>query len=250
MKKIVITGAADGIGKALATQFIAEGHRVIGIDVDEVRAQSTQAALGDNLQFIIADLSDASSLEAVIEQLGTDIDCVIHNAGISEVGYFEQSNPDQQARVIATNLVAPMILTRHLFAHDSLKNDASIVFMSSLSHYVSYPGASIYGASKTGLASYARTLSVAYPDKHVLTVYPGPTRTAHARRYSPDNSREAARMSPGVLAKKVITAINKRQRVLIPSIPNWIFAILGRLMPSLTNYAMRKSILEQFDQSS
>lgn len=247
MRKIVITGAADGIGKALATQFIKNGDHVIGIDVDAQRAQTTENELGDKIQFVIADLSAHDQLEDVTAQLGTDIDVVIHNAGISEVGYFEQSNPDKQARVIAINLLAPMILTKHLLANEALNVEASLVFMSSLSHYVSYPGASVYGATKSGLASYARTLSVAYPEKHVMSVYPGPTRTAHARRYSPDNSREASRMSPDVLASKIINAIDKRQRVLIPSVPNWIFAILGRLTPSLTNYAMRKSILEQFD---
>ncbi|MEM9950390.1 MAG: SDR family NAD(P)-dependent oxidoreductase [Chloroflexota bacterium] len=243
---ILITGAAAGIGKAIATQYIEDGHQVIGIDYNQARADQTRAELGDNLRFIIADLSKHQVLESVIQQINTPLDVVIHNAGISEVGYFQATNPDNQRRVIDINLIAPMILTRHLLAHKLLTERASVVFVSSLSHYVSYPGASVYGATKTGLASYARTLSVAYPHLHVLTVYPGPTRTEHARQYSPDNSREDTRMSPDVLAEKIVGAIESRDRILIPSPANWVFAILGRIAPALTNFAMRKTVLEKF----
>lgn len=249
MSKIVITGAADGIGKALAAQYVEAGHIVIGVDVDETRAQKTQAELGENLSFIIADLSDETALEKVAEEIGSGVDVLIHNAGISEVGYFEDSNLDNQQRVIAVNLVAPMVLTRHLAARRALPDGASIVFVSSLSRYVSYPGASVYAATKDGLASYARSFSVAYPKLHVLTVYPGPTRTAHARRYSPDNSKENSRMSPEVLASRIIRAIEKKQRILIPSAGTWVFAILGRVAPPLTNFAMKKTLLEKFERT-
>ncbi|MEO1440795.1 MAG: SDR family NAD(P)-dependent oxidoreductase, partial [Chloroflexota bacterium] len=123
-----------------------------------------------------------------------------------------------------------------------------VVFVSSLSRYVSYPGASVYAATKDGLASYARSLAVAYPQMHVLTVYPGPTRTAHARKYSPDNSKEDKRMTPEDLAGRIVTAVDRRQRVLIPGAANWIFAILGRVAPALTDYAMKKSLLEKFEK--
>lgn len=248
MSKVVITGAADGIGKALTEHFIHNGHTVIGIDIDQSRAETVQAHLGDNLSFVIADLSQTNSLETVTEQVGGGIDILIHNAGISEVGYFRQTAPEKQEKVIAINLLAPMVLTRHLLANDALTANASLVFMSSLSHYVSYPGASVYAATKTGLASYARTLSVAYPKRHVLTVYPGPTRTAHANRYSPDNSREDKRMSPDALAELIGEAITKRQRILIPSAANWVFAVLGRVAPKVTDFAMRKTLLEKFEK--
>jgi len=99
--------------------------------------------------------------------------------------------------VLAVNLTAPLHLTGALLQAGKIAPGGSLVFVSSLSRLLSYPGAAVYAASKDGLASYARSLAVALaPQKmHVLTVYPGPTRTAHARRYSPDNSREARRGS-------------------------------------------------------
>jgi short-subunit dehydrogenase len=128
-----------------------------------------------------------------------------------------------------------------------LAQGGSLVFVSSLSHYVSYPSASVYAASKDGLASYARSLAVALKERdiQVLTVYPGPTRTAHARRYSPDNSREAKRMSPAELAERVFIAVQHRQRTLIPGPGNQFFAVLGRLFPRLTELVMKRTLLDR-----
>lgn len=249
MTHVVITGAADGIGKALAGAYIAAGYRVTGIDVDAARAEATQQELGEQITFIVADLTDVAVVEDVANQLadaGTPVDVLVNNAGISEVGYFQQTNPARQRAVIQLNFVAPLLLTRHLLAVNALRTDGSVVFMSSLSRYVSYPGASVYAATKDGIASYARSLAVGYPRLHVLTVYPGPTRTAHARRYSPDNAREDKRMAPEVLAGHILRAVEKRQRILIPGAANWTFAVLGRWFPALTNTIMRKTLLEKF----
>lgn len=248
MSKVVITGAADGIGKALATAYVRAGHAVVGVDVDAERAAATQAELGEQARFIIADLADSAEVARVADEIGGDVAILIHNAGISAVGYFEDSQLAQQQRVIAVNFTAPLLLTRHLLAADALTPDGSLVFVSSLSRYVSYPGASVYAATKDGLAAYARSLAVAYPQRHILTVYPGPTRTAHARRYSPDNSNESRRMLPDDLAGRIVRAVDKRQRILIPGASNWLFAILGRYVPALTNYAMKKTLLEKFER--
>lgn len=97
------------------------------------------------------------------------------------------------------------------------------------------------------MASYARSLAVALAAEniHVLTVYPGPTRTAHARRYSPDNRREAQRMAPEKLAVAIHRAVVQRRRVLIPGFSNRLFAMAGLWMPALTEWAMRKSLFEK-----
>jgi short-subunit dehydrogenase len=75
--------------------------------------------------------------------------------------------------------------------------------------------------------------------------YPGPTRTAHARRYSPDNSRENRRMPPETLAEHIFRAVERKQRVLIPSPANQAFALAGTWLPAITEAAMRQSIFEK-----
>ena len=252
-KRCVITGAADGIGKALAQRYIAAGYAVVGIDVDAARAAQTQAELkddGTDISFVLADLSSAEGIASAIATLGSQpaIDVLIHNAGISAVGRFDNVPIQKQQKVIDVNLRAPLLLTAGLLANNALQPDASFAFISSLSKQLGYPGASVYAATKSGLAAYARSLRVAFGGhRHVLTVYPGPTRTAHAARYSPDNSREDNRMLPSQLADAIFTAVEKRRKELIPGVGSRVFVAVGRIAPAVTNFAMKKMMLDSLE---
>jgi hypothetical protein len=252
IKHCVITGAADGIGRALAQRFAAAGYAITGVDVDAVRAAETQAELqgsGASVDFIIANLQRPADCDAILAQLngGQAVDVFIHNAGINAVGRFEHTDLARQQTVLDINLRAPMLLTAGLLRQGSLAPGVSLVFVASLSYFTGYPGASVYAAAKDGLAAYARSLSagLARRNMHVLTVYPGPTRTAHARRYSPDNRREARRMPPERLANLVYQAVLTRRRALIPGVGNRVFATLAHYVPSLAEFVMRKTILER-----
>jgi short-subunit dehydrogenase len=248
----VVTGAAEGIGRALAEAFAVQGYAVTGVDVNAILAGQTQAELagrGLQIRFLQADLSQPADLTRLEAQLsaGPAIDLLIHNAGINCVGPFATSDLTAQQKVLDVNLAAPLQLTAALLRADKLAPGGSLVFVSSLSRLLSYPGASVYAASKDGLASYARSLAVALAPQgiHVLTVYPGPTRTAHARRYSPDNRREAQRMPPEALAAEVLRAVQRHQRVLVPGVGNQLFAVIGRWVPALTEWAMKKALWEK-----
>ncbi|MFT5366327.1 MAG: short-subunit dehydrogenase [Candidatus Latescibacterota bacterium] len=247
MKHVVITGAASGIGKALAYRFSKSGYKITGIDIDTQRAQEIERDLNANC--IIADLSSQNDLSQAIQQLidRAPIDIFIHNAGINAVGHFQNLPTQDQERVIAINLTAPMQITAALLKAKKIQQKGSLVFISSLSHQVSYPGASAYAASKSGLSSYARSLSVALAPQniHTLTVYPGPTRTEHAQRHSPDNTREHKRMPPEKLAHLIYRAVQTRKRILIPGLGNQLFATLGLYFPRLTETLMRKMIYDK-----
>jgi hypothetical protein len=252
----VITGAADGIGRALALRFAQAGYQICGIDVDAMRAADVVtelAELADQARsdvaasFIIADLGTEAGLKTAVSQLlsGPPIDLFIHNAGINAVGPFARLPMDRQLKVIDVNLRAPLWITAVLEANNKLAADGSLVFLSSLSKFVGYPGAAVYAATKDGLAAYGRSLRVALgTERNVLTVYPGPTRTAHARRYSPDNGRESRRLPPEALADGIFQAVQKRQAHYIPGTGNQAFATLGKLFPGLMNRAMKKTIYD------
>lgn len=248
-KVCAITGFADGIGKALALKFASAGYKIMGIDFDAERAARTQAEIvagGGRVEFIHADLSRAAEAEKLFEQLRTHapFSVFIHNAGINAVGRFAEMGFARQNAVLEINLRAPLRLTGHLLRENLMAENGAVVFISSLSKYVGYPGASVYAAAKDGLASYARSLSK-LSGLHTLTVYPGPTRTAHARRYSPDNSRENQRMLPEVLAAQIFSATHKHQHTLIPGAGNKLFAALGTWLPSLTEAAMKRALFDK-----
>jgi short-subunit dehydrogenase len=253
----VITGGGAGIGRALAERCAAAGFAISIIDVDAVAADATCAALaarGGSAQRIVADLGQAQGIRGVLEALKRlpPADLVVQSAGISAVGPFATSALARQQAVLDINLRAPLQLTAGLLGDERIAPGATLVFIASLAVLTSYPGAAVYAPSKAGLAAYARSLRVALAPQHinVLTVYPGPTRTAHARRYSPHNRHEQRRMPPEQLAALTMRAVQRRQAVLVPGLANRLAALLGRLAPLLTEYVMCKTILEQLPSAA
>lgn len=252
MRYCAITGAADGIGRALARRFAAAGYAIIGMDRDAERSERTRAELvrsGAIAAFLHTDLAGSAAVAVLLDRLaaGPPIDILIHNAGISAVCPFAMSDINQQQAVLDVNLQAPLLLTAGLLRQNQIARGGALVYISSLSRFISYPGAAGYAASKDGLAAYARSLEIALAPRgiHVLTVYPGPTRTAHARRYSPDNRREHQRMPPERLADLIYRALLARRRTLIPGVGNQLFAALGTYLPWLAAYAMRKTLFDK-----
>jgi cyclic-di-GMP-binding biofilm dispersal mediator protein len=257
MSHCVITGGADGIGRAVAERYARAGYDVTIVDRDAERAGQVCVALrgmGCAATCIRADLAWDEDIRAALAQLGAlpPADLVIHSAGISAIGPFAGSDLAAQQRVLDVNLRAPQLLTAGLLRAGRVAPGGTLVFVASLSVFSSYPGAAVYAASKEGIAAYARSLRVALARQgiHVLTVYPGPTRTAHARRYSPDNRREGRRMPPERLAALIEQAVRGRHPSLVPGGANRLVALVGRLFPALMEYVMRRIILEKLEQSS
>mgnify|MGYP001156587161 CR=1 FL=1 len=252
-RSVLVTGAADGIGLALVRAYVATGASVVGVDVDVQRAAAAETALGPGLRILTADLSERAALTQVSAALldAGPYDIVIQNAGISAVGAFAESDLAAQRRVFDVNLRAPLQLSVALLAGRGLRPGARLGFLSSLSLYVGYPGAAVYAATKDGLAHFARSLDAALrpTGTTALRIHPGPTRTAHAARYSPDNRREARRMAPDTLAAHIVRALERRERVLIPGLANRAFAELGRWAPGLTERLLKRSLLDKMPGS-
>ncbi len=254
--RCAITGAADGIGRALALELAGHGWDVVGIDLDTARAARTAEevrALGADARFLEADLARPRSVREAVASLADcgPLDLVVHNAGTSCTGAFEEHDLSRQLEVVRLNLLAPMLLTAGLLARNVLAQDGRFVFVSSLSHFTGYPGATVYAATKDGLASYARSLRLALGGRRsrVLCVFPGPTRTEHARRYAPpgdDSTREARRMSPAELARRIRVALDAGDATLIPGAANRVAAAAGLVAPRLSTRAMRKLLYEPF----
>jgi short-subunit dehydrogenase len=248
-KCCVITGAANGIGAAL-TEALKDEYAIIGIDRDFANAKKIMDKLGAkaNVRFVIAELSSRAGQERIVNELEHEkVDLLIHSAGINALAAFEQSDIKTQIAVLDVNLHAPLAITKTLLSRSILKRGSSIIFISSLSHFVGYPGASVYAASKDGLTSFARSLSVSLKSEgiHVMTVFPGPTRTPHAKQHSPDNSKEHLRMPPEVLAQKVRKALGERRHRYVPGLRNKMFAVAGKLFPRLTEQIMKRTIFDK-----
>ncbi|MDA1195513.1 MAG: SDR family NAD(P)-dependent oxidoreductase, partial [Planctomycetota bacterium] len=239
-QRVLITGAAQGIGRALADAWHARGADVVGLDLLDVAAPFATE---------VCDLAEPAAVQAALARLATHapFDVVVHNAGVNESGVFERQDPERLARQIAVNLTAPLQLTAGLLRTQRLAPGGALVFVSSLSHQVGYPGAAVYAGSKDGLTNFARSMHAGLGPQgtNVLTVFPGPTRTEQARLASPPGSDEEARMPPAELAERIVRAVDRRRRILVPGGGARVFALLGRNAPWLTERAMRRAIYDK-----
>lgn len=256
MKTVAITGAGNGIGRALALHYAGLGWGIIGIDRDEEALEETRGQAkraGAQFRAAVADLGlqrDRQRVLGIIDRR-SGVDLFIHNAAINLVGPFENLPLKDQKTLIHLNLVAPMILTRHLLANNLLRKKASLVFMGSLSSFVGYPGAAVYAGAKDGLAHYARSLRIALKPRgvHVLTVYPGPSRTRMAERCSPAaGGAERKRMPPEQVARLIARAVERRRAELIPGFKNRLFAQVGQWLPRLADWTMKRAIYDRLDR--
>lgn len=242
--RCVISGAADGIGRALAQRYGGAGYEIVA--VDEAPSSQTEAMLrqdGIEASFMQTDLGDPAAIEGLVQKLGAGppIHVLVHGAGINAVAPFGRLSIERQRSLIAINFTGPLLLTAGLLGQGKIAAGGSLIFVASLAHFTSYPGAAAYAASQDGLASYARSLAVALASRHVhvLTVFLAPTRTPAGRRDSPDNAREQ-RMASEKVAEAIFLAARRRRRVLVPGMGNKLFALIGRYLPRLAEWTMRR----------
>jgi NAD(P)-dependent dehydrogenase (short-subunit alcohol dehydrogenase family) len=165
-KVAVVTGAARGIGRAIAEQLYTHGARVFLVDCNAEgvaeAAQSIRAPDGANVHSLVADLADAAGIAALIDQvdaLATRIDILVNNAGIELDMPFEQVTPAVFDKVIAVNLRAPLLLAQALVPLFPPTGGA-IVNISSIHADHAFPNAIPYACSKAGLVALTRNLAL------------------------------------------------------------------------------------------
>ncbi len=251
--RILITGAVEGLGRAMSDQLLDSGHYVVAIDQNGPELIKLKQKWGENILPVQIDLSDREAVMTLLTGLVKEkpLDGVIFNAGVSATGRFEEIPMSAQLKLLRINTEAPMIMASHLMRENKLVRGGSLTFISSLSHSTGYPGASTYCASKDAIAIYAKSIAPACEKKgvNVLTVFPGPIRTGHAERHAPKGADTSKRMLPKRLAKKILSAIGKKRSTLYPGFVAKFTGIAGRLFPGSMSRLMRRLIFEKLDDT-
>ena len=235
---VAITGASSGIGAALAREFARGGATLTLVARRKPLLDALAEECGVACHVVAHDLSDPSRAAAWIEDaeraLGP-IDVLINNAGIENTGPTPTSDLEGAHRLLATNLLSPLTMTRTVLPQMVARKNGTIVDIASVAAFLSMPRQTWYGASKAGLASFSEALraEIAETGVHVVTVYPGPVTTPMAEAaYVKLGGRDSAagmlpEGSPEVLADLVRRAVElRRKRVIYPR-----FYVLARWFP-------------------
>lgn len=164
-KIALVTGASQGIGRAIARTFAARGARVVlaarSLDKLESLAEEIRAAGGEALPFSL-DISRAEEVPEQLRQLPedfADVDVLINNAGITRDSLMARMQLEQWRAVLDTNLTGSFAVTREFVRSMMRKRWGRIVFISSVVGLMGNVGQANYGASKAGMIGFSKSLA-------------------------------------------------------------------------------------------
>ena len=246
----VITGAASGIGKALAEQ-LADSHRLVLVDRDEAALLHVATGKKDRLVQVV-DLSNTEEIDALvatISGLEGKLALLINSAGITHRSMASETELAVIQRVMQVDYFAPVQLTSGLFAR--LNHDRSLVVnLGSMAGWMPVAGRAGYCAAKSALSQYFETLRA---ESHglglgILMVYPTFVATPieqnalDARGKVATKSRSTAGrvQSLDSVVSKIMAAIHRREQRLyfdyFTRFATWIY----KFSPGLYQYLMRR----------
>ncbi len=184
-KTILITGAAGGIGTAVARTCIQMGARVVLTDIREDALTATMASLpapqiGEPNLCFTADLTDSGQLDALVDFCPA-LDGLVCNAGVMKLTPVSFISEQELTRIQKINLNAPILLTRSLLKKKKIKKGGSIVFTASAAGvYRVSIGNGIYATTKCGIDAFMRTVALELGPKGIRcnSVNPGMVETA------------------------------------------------------------------------
>jgi short-subunit dehydrogenase len=256
---IVITGASDGIGKALALQYAGRGARLVLAARSREALEQVHAACGaaGKVATVPTDVSVPEScrslVDAAVAELG-GIDVLINNAGVSMQDRFEDIRSFEVfERMLAVNYLGAVYCTHFALPH-LRRSRGSVVAISSLQGKLGFPGSTAYAASKHALQGFMDSLRLELAESgvHVLVVSPGPVATRiHSRFVGADGSVTTGAhggatggMPVDVCAAKIVRAIDGRKRELVMTFGGKLAVLLRPILPGVVDRQLTKAVRE------
>ncbi|MGN8274390.1 3-oxoacyl-ACP reductase [Pseudomonas sp. SMN5] len=154
--KALVTGAARGIGAAIAETLARDGADVILLDVPQAKTDLDALAARLSGRSLTLDICAEDAAAQLIEHLPDGVDIVVHNAGITRDKTLANMTPEFWDAVLAVNLNAPQVLTKALLDSGTLRDNGRVVLLASISGIAGNRGQTNYAASKAGLIGLAK----------------------------------------------------------------------------------------------
>lgn len=240
----LVTGASDGIGRALATEAAKAGYNVILCgrrqDKLEAHAETLRRAYYVSTLVLTADLADPDQAENLWAQAaeGRRIAVLVNNAGLGHLGTFADAGGwPRETETIMVNIVAATILLKRAFAHMAANGGGRILNVASAAGFMPGPNMAVYHATKAYLLSLSEALSVegAKDAIFVTALCPGVTETGFFTADGSERAHILNRFFPIPSAEAVAIsgwkAFDKGRRVHVPGWMNKVFAFAPRIAP-------------------
>jgi NAD(P)-dependent dehydrogenase (short-subunit alcohol dehydrogenase family) len=162
-KSALITGASSGIGKEVSIMLSSFGAKVIIVGRNEKRLQQTynllHADTQTNHESIVCDLSEESNIKELVGKIES-ADCVVHCAGMGRYIPLKFYNKTVFSEFYNVNLFAPLLLTKELVKNRKIKNNGSIIFISSVMSIVGAKANGVYASTKSALIGATKSIAL------------------------------------------------------------------------------------------
>lgn len=190
MRSAVVTGAARGLGRAMAERLVNDGFSVLAVDLDAAEIERTAAEIGARPAAL--DVSDEAAVDALVAGLDA-CDALVNNAAIWRFTTLAETPLDEARRVLEVNVVAPLLLMQRFLPLLSAGGGGSIVNISSITADTAPTGTGVYPPSKAALETLTKIAAVEFGPKGVRcnAVGPGIVPTAGTlAHYGDEETRE------------------------------------------------------------
>ena len=248
-KKILLTGAAGGMGALLARELAAAGARLILSDRNEQGLAELLLRLGDKHAMVVTDLGTETGICELAQRCNEsgNVDVLINAAGISDYVLL-QAQPAQRVELaLRLNLLAPIRLCQELLPMLRSRPEAAIVNIGSTFGSIGHPGFTTYCASKFGLRGFSEALRRELADTQIRVFYVAPraTRTDMNSPAVVELNRELgnAMDDPQVVVDQLLRLLTRKSGGdFFLGWPEKLFVRLNGLLPTIVDSALGKQL--------
>lgn len=251
----LVTGASRGLGRHIARALASEGMDLVlaarsAGPLQELAAGLEEAA-GVRAAAVPADLTARGQVEDLArsaEEGPGPVDVLVNNAGVTNTCRYHLRSPDEIGRGVELNLVAPMLLARHLLPGMVERGRGHVVNMASLAGKAGPPHEAVYGATKAGLIGFTQSLRREYHGTGVgaSAICPGYVRGTGmyadgVEETGVEAPKRVGRATPGDVARAVVRAVREDvPEILVNSTPVRPLLVLSEASPRLGEWLGRR----------
>ena len=243
--RLLVTGAAGGIGQAVVLELLRRGARVVATDRDAAGLQAALAGAGPACLCVPADLTRLAELPALVERAAAaweGLDAVINVAGVLDFAPLSQERPEDVELTFRVNVLAPVLLARAALP-ELRRSRGRVVNVGSIFGSIGFPWFATYSASKFAVRGFSEALRRELREDGVGVTYVAPraTRTPLATSFGEMAAAVGMPLDPPehVAARLADALARDRDEVYLGG-PEPFFVRLNGLLPRLVDRALRK----------
>ncbi|HTN06188.1 3-hydroxybutyrate dehydrogenase [Agriterribacter sp.] len=241
---VIITGAAGGIGLAIAKTFLYAGYTVVILDIEQDSVDAAVAALGGSrVTGYACDVTHEENMQKIIGtvyDLYGSIDVLVNNAGLQYVAPVEHFPTEKFRQMLDVMLTAPFIAIKHVLPYMKKKGFGRIINMASINGLVGFAGKAAYNSAKHGLIGLTKVaaLESAGHGITVNAVCPGYVDTALVRNQFTDIARMRNIPFEKVLEEVIYPLVPQKRLLSVEEIAHYVQFLAGDNAKGITGQAV------------